>query len=733
MVAQVIVDIASSEVDKIFDYLVPEGLVVSCGQRVMVPFGKRQIEGYVVGLSDNSTVDPKKLRSILSTLDPKPLILPELMDLAKFMKSYYHLRYVDIFRLLVPSMIRSGKIKELIVKYVRLQQNEEEVAHYVSSLRKNATSCIRAIQYLQNVGTARISVMNKTFGNTAIKKLVHDGVLIEYEEKQNRLAYNQSTNSKPVTLTPTQQDVVDFITKNQGVILLHGVTGSGKTEVYMNAIKKVLEQGKNAIMLVPEISLTPQVVRNFEAKFGTNIAVLHSGLGSSERFDEWNRIYQGQARVVVGARSAIFAPITNLGMVVIDEEHDGSYYSESNPRYYTHEVAKFRCAYDHCPLVLGSATPSIESYHQAMEGKYQLVTMPQRVNQKPLPNIEIVDMCKEFRAGNHSIFSGTFLERLKTSLQKKEQVMIFINRRGYSSYIMCRACGYIPKCPNCDVSLCYHEQEKQLKCHYCGAKFYALTACPECGNKDLKYGGVGTQRAQKELQEAFPDVPVFRLDNDTTKTKNAHGKILHDFSQTKPAILVGTQMIAKGHDFADVTLVGILDADLSLYFHDFRATEKTFQLVTQVAGRAGRSEKQGHVVLQTFYPKHYVYRFAANYDYLHFYQKEDNLREITHFPPYSKIVRMLFVGDDEDKVKLAAHNTFLKLKEYRASHTAAFFFLEGMKSPVGRINNKYRYQIVMRLALSQQKESLDAIYDIEEKNRVKDVTCFIEQNAQNLS
>ncbi len=732
MIAEIIVDVANSEVDKIFEYLVPSELEVFCGQRVFVPFGKRTIEGYIVRLKDTAEYDIAKLKPILSTIDPKPLILPELMDLAKFMKSYYHLRYVDIFRLLIPSMIRNGKVKELVVTYARFGVDDDKVKEYTTKLRKNATSCFRAIAYLQQHGKVKVSYLNKEFGHSTIKKLLNDGLLLIEEEKKNRLQYNQSQPSN-ITLTARQQEVVDTITSQSGVFLLHGVTGSGKTEVYMNAIKKVLQEGKTAIMLVPEISLTPQVVRNFEAKFGTSIAVLHSGLGASERFDEWYRIYTGEARVVVGARSAIFAPVSNLGIVVIDEEHDSSYYSESNPRYFTHEVAKFRCSYSDCPLVLGSATPSIESYHYAMEGQYQLLLMPERVNKKPMPAIELVDMCAQFRSGNHSIFSNTFMERLRHAIDKKEQTMIFINRRGYSSYIMCQACGYIPKCPHCDVSLCYHEHDKQLKCHYCGAKFYSLTQCPDCGNKEIKYGGVGTQRVVKELSQAYPDVPIFRMDNDTTKTKNAHGEILNQFAQQKPAILVGTQMIAKGHDFADVTLVGILDADLSLYFHDFRATEKTFQLVTQVAGRAGRSQKQGHVVLQTFYPKHYVYRFVANYDYEKFYQKENNLREVTAFPPYSKVIRILFVGDDEDKVKEVSHNFFMALKEYRVNNPSQFFFLEGMKSPVGRINNKYRYQIVARISMPKERETINKIYEIEEKVRKKDVVCFIETNAQNLS
>lgn len=733
MIAEIIVDVASSEVDKIFEYLVPQGLDLSCGMRVLVPFGKRKIEGYVIAIKDKAEYDETKLKEIDSTLDEKPLILPELMHLAKFMKAKYRLRYVDIFRLLIPSMIRNGKVKELVVSYATLAGDEQTLHNYLTTLRANATSCVRALAYLKDHGKAKLSFLNKEFGNATMKKLVKEGIVAIECEKRNRITYHNDLEENPVTLTDTQKEVVDQIVHGSGVFLLQGVTGSGKTEVYMNIIKQFLSFGKTAIMLVPEISLTPQVVRHFEAKFGTSIAVLHSGLGISERFDEWYRIYSGEARVVVGARSAIFAPVTNLGVVVIDEEHDSSYYSESNPRYYTHEIAKFRTAYSNCPLVLGSATPSIESFHYAMQGKYHFLSMPQRVGGGQLPNIELVDMCKEFRSGNTSIFSTTFMERLKECVKRKEQAMIFINRRGFSSYIMCRSCGYIPKCPNCDVTLSYHEYDQELKCHYCGARFHALTACPDCGNTELKYGGVGTQRAQKELKAAFPDVPVFRLDNDTTKTKNAHGIILNDFSNAKPSILVGTQMIAKGHDFADVTLVGILDADLSLYFHDFRATEKTFQLVTQVAGRAGRSKKQGHVVLQTFYPKHYVYRYVANYDYDKFFKKEDNLREISHFPPYAKIIRVLFVGDKEDKVKDVAHNMFLKLKEYRVSHPAQFFFLQGMKSPLGRINNKYRYQIVLRLSLMNLEESLGTIYKLEKEIRAKDVTCFIEQDAQNLS
>lgn len=723
-----IVDVESSNVDRLFDYSSDQDIEI--GTRVLLPFGNRTIQGFVLDKSTTTDFDPQKIKAIKEVCDPYPVILSDLMALMHYMVKYYHLRYIDVIKLIVPNVIRSGKVKSLIVTDCFLA-DDSVVQAYLPTVRKNAKNIVLAIKYLQDKGSDTLTNLNKLYTSSSIKKLILDKIILTKDNVVNRIQYGDSVEDK-IKLNDTQQKIVDTICHDSPkTYLLHGVTGSGKTEVYMNIIRQKLACGQGAIMLVPEISLTPQVVKNFTAKFGKNIAVLHSGLSLGEKYDEWHRIFTGQARVVVGARSAIFAPVHNLGCIIIDEEHDSSYFSESNPRYYTHEVAAFRAKTCNCPLILGSATPSIESYHKAMTGEYTLLEMPVRINNLPMPTIEIVDMCKAFRNGNTSIFSDEFMGELSNTIANNDQAMVFINRRGFASFLMCRSCGYIPKCTDCDVSLVYHKADNELKCHYCGKRFHNLTACPECGSKDIKLGGVGTERVVRELQERFPNVPIYRMDNDTTRTKNAHGKILSEFASHHPSILVGTQMIAKGHDFPDVTLVGILDADLSLFFNDFRATEKTYQLVTQVAGRAGRSAKKGKVVLQTFFPKNYVYRFVANYDYKGFFKKEDNLRMVTNFPPYSKILRVLITSENDDKAKLVAHNFFMKLKDLRVSEPNKFYFLEGMKSPVGKIQNKYRYQIVARVV--DDFALIDKIYQIETEVRDNKVSVFIELNAQNLS
>ena len=499
----------------------------------------------------------------------------------------------------------------------------------------------------------------------------------------------------------------------------------------MHLIERALTEGKNAIMLVPEISLTPQIMANFKARFGEQVALLHSGLSAGERFDEWNRLFAGQARIAIGARSAIFAPLDNLGMVIIDEEHESSYISESNPRYDTHDVATFRARYNSCPLVLGSATPSIESYEKAQIGQYKLLELPVRVNGREMPKIQIVDMMNEIRNGNSGIFSTQLLADLTNAINNKKQAMIFLNRRGYSSFMRCRDCGYIAKCEDCDVSLVYHKEDNRLKCHYCGKQFKVLSRCPKCGSESIKYGAVGTQQVVEKLKEYFPDVKILRMDNDTTSTKNAHQKILSEFKNSLPAILVGTQMIAKGHDFESVVLVGIVDADQSLYQTDYRSSERTFQLITQVAGRAGRSENEGKVVLQTYAPKHYVYKFAANYDYKGFFRKELNIRQTTLFPPFTRIIRILFASHDENYVRDTLKVCYNEIRKLKEDYDQDFIYLDAMKSPIQRIADKYRYQIMMRLKIDRADEIEQKVFDIVNSHS-KD-TVYFEVNPQNLS
>ena len=484
-------------------------------------------------------------------------------------------------------------------------------------------------------------------------------------------------------------------------------------------------------MCIRDSSLTPQVLANFKARFGEEVALIHSGLSAGERFDEWRRIFFGEAKVVVGARSAIFTPLENLGIIIIDEEHEQSYISESNPRYATHEIAEFRRKYNNSILVLGSATPSIESYAKALDGEYTLVEMPVRVNGMEMPKIVVVDMLNELRHGNSEIFSIPLLAELGSVVERKKQAMIFINRRGFSSFQRCRECGYVAKCRDCDVSLVYHHYENKLKCHYCGKRYKALDICPSCGSRNIKQGAIGTERVVEELKRFFPDVTIFRMDNDTTSTKGAHRSILSQFRETKPAILVGTQMIAKGHDFEDVILVGIVDADQSLYQSDYRSIERTFQLITQVSGRAGRSKDQGKVILQTYSPRHYVYHYAQNYDFKGFFKKEANLRKVTNFPPYTKVLRILFSHEDENIVANEIKVCYNNVQKVKEKFKDDFIYLDVMKSPLNRIKTKYRYQILMRFKLAHAEEIEKELFACVDKKAKSSV--FFEINPQNLS
>ena len=723
MFAKVVVDVSNNNIDKLFDYHINDEHNIVVGMRVLVPFGGRKVEGYVMQLTDTCDLDKKLVKDIIEPTSSEPLITEESLSLIYFLKQTNHLRLIDAIHLVVPSTVRKNT-KELTDILIELNKNSSFVPN------KNAKNQINLIEYLKNKDFETKSNLCKMFGNSTVNTLINKNALTTKTVKKNRLKHSSVTSKKENTLTINQQKVVDSVINEPNFYLLHGVTGSGKTEVYKNIIKHFLSINKTAILLVPEISLTPQMVQNFTSWFGELVAVLHSGLNDGEKFDEWQRILKGEAKIVIGARSAIFAPLKNLGVIIIDEEHDGSYISDSNPRYSAVEVAKFRCRYNKCSLLLGSATPNIESYYLAQIGEYKLLELPTRINNNPMPSIEIVDMAKEFRNGNTSPFSPLLLAGLQTAISNKEQSLIFINRRGYSSFLMCRDCGYVPKCTDCDVSLAYHKEDDLLKCHYCGKKFKVLTGCPECGSKNIKLGGVGTERVVFELQKIFPDVKIFRMDLDTTSTKNAHEKILKEFEQTKPAILVGTQMISKGHDFPAITFVGILDADLSLYFSDYKATEKTFALVTQVAGRAGRAEKKGNVVLQTYFPKHYVYNFACAYDYKNFYKKEINLRETTKFPPFSTLVRILITSTNDDIALSITHDLFIKLKELKMQNKESIVFLEAMRAPVTKVKGKHRYQIVMRVL---DKNLLDNIYLNVESMYNNNVQIFVEINPNNFS
>ncbi len=726
MFVEVVVDILNSEVDKIFDYKI--STPVQVGTRVLVPFGNRKVEGYILKIKDTTTQSKEKIKSVISC-DSQPVLLPEMLELIEFMTTNYNLRKIDAIRLFIPTGLRNNKILEKFDKIVAVKNTDYDISNFKS----NAKNQIELYKYLLASKSEKLTVLNKKFSNIAVKKLLDLNLIEIYEEKIVTTPKDYGKTDKNIVLTKTQSDIVNQISNNINNYLLFGVTGSGKTEVYIDVIKNVLKQGKTAIMLVPEISLTPQVLRHFKAKFGDDIALLHSGLTQRERFDEWYRIFNGQARVVVGARSAIFAPIKNLGAIFIDEEHDTSYFSESNPRYSTIEVAKFRAKYNNCSLILGSATPDVESFYKAQNGEYTLLEMPERVNKAPMPKFDVVDMLSEIRLGNSSIFSRKLVEEICECIKQKKQAMLYINRRGYQTNVMCRNCGYSVKCEHCDVPLVYHKEDNMLKCHYCDSRYKVLHLCPNCGSTELRYGAIGTQKVVEELNRLFPKTKVFRMDNDNTRGKDAHHQILTEFSNTPGSILVGTQMIAKGHDFPLVTLVGIIDADMGLHFADFRASERTFQLITQVSGRAGRGEYEGKVVLQTYMPKNYTYRCAVNYDYQNFFKHELNIRKVTKFPPYVTILRVLISGSDEQKVVEHTKKYYEEIKKVKEQFDSSFVYLNAMKCPVKRVQNKFRYQILMRISQKDYTKVRDLIYNIDRNLKQKDVLSFVEVNPQNLS
>ena len=720
MTAEVIVDIAHSEVDRVFEYISADG--VKEGSRVRVPFGGRAVEGYVMRLKEGSSFDPAKLKAISSVVD-EPLI-PECLSLARALSERYRCPMAQVLRLFLPAEMRRGAVRELY----------KNVAVFVcdADIPARAKAQAAALAFLKEKGSFPYTAYREKFGDAAVRALISRGAVRTERERVNRTPLKGVAGAAaPHELTPAQREAVAAI-KGSGktVHLLHGVTGSGKTEIYLTLIAEALAAGKSAIFLVPEISLTPQMFSQLRARFGENAAILHSGLSAGEKFDEWQRLRSGEAKIAIGARSAVFAPVENIGVIVLDEEHDGSYQSEHAPRYAAAEVAELRAKYNGCKLVLGSATPSVETYRRAETGEIGLTELPERINRRPMPEILIADMRTEARRGNNSAFSALLREELESCLSQGNQAIIFLNRRGFAQSVVCRDCGYVARCEQCDVSLTYHSEEHCLKCHYCGASYKMLTACPECGSVHLSYTGTGTQKVVGELKKLYPSARILRMDVDTTGGKEGHYRILKKFAGREADILVGTQMIAKGHDFPVVTLVGILDADMSLHFSDYRSGERTFQLITQVAGRSGRAEEKGRAVLQTYDPANYILRFAVNYDYKGFYRHEISLRASTAFPPFAKIVRVMVTGEEEKKAVETLKEVYFSLKELFDSHREEFLFFNRMKAPVRRIQNKFRYQVLMRL---RGDALLSEIYARALACKTRDVLVYVEENPANLS
>ncbi len=723
MIYEVIVDVSSSEVDRVFDYSSP--IPYAVGTRVKVPFGNRTTEGFIIGQKDSTEV---KTKDVISSLDDFAAITEDLIPLVKFLKEEKNLRLIDGLRLCVPSKLRGKGIKTKTVGYVLLDVDKDIALPLIP---KNAKKQIALLERLSIEG-GYFTALCEEYGASAVNGLLDKGIAHKEERAVRRTPYAGFVlEKKKVVFTEEQKRAIEYLDGSSGTTLLHGVTGSGKTEIYMHLIDEALQKGQSAIMLVPEISLTPQMLGLFRARFGDRVGLIHSGMSDGERFDEWLRLRTGEATVALGARSAIFAPVDDIGVIIIDEEHDSSYVSESNPRYFTRDVAEYRAKQWGAKLILGSATPSLNTYKEAVDGEIGMVTLKKRANSFPLPDMEIIDMRREIRAGNNGIFSRRLLSDLDETIGRGEQAMIFINRRGFSSFVRCKACGYVPKCTDCEVSLTYHKEDGRLKCHYCGKQFYMISQCPECGNTHLSLGRIGTETVVAEVEKIFPGVKVLRLDNDTTSTKDGARNILQEFREKKAQVLVGTQMIVKGHDFSDVTLVGVLDADLSLYYSDYRSNENTFQLITQVAGRAGRADKTGKVVIQTYNPHHYVFRFAEKYDYEGFFEKEASVREATSFPPYSKIARVLVKSEDEEKALASARVLYNAIREEKAAREG-IFRVQAMRAPIARISREYRFQVVVWITKEKEKEVVPIIYKRADEINKKGVVTFVEINPTQM-
>ena len=736
-IAKVVVDLA---LDREFDYRIPAHLAdaVQIGSRVAVPFGPRTAQGYVVGLADNSTYP--HLKEIGEVVGKKPLLGDKILELTRWMGKYYCCPVELAVKCALPEVVRKAKISWKERQYVKPGKISPED---LTKLRKRAPKQARALEILQKHEGLFVSklVQLADTDDGAIKKLAEKGFILLTDRVEERDPFGGEVflPTKPLPLTPDQQTALDLckaaidgaagrarppgapLSESHGrpggpslptapdaprstlhdapkPILIHGVTGSGKTEVYLQAIEHALRQGKDSIVLVPEIALTPQTVERFRARFqNQQITVLHSHLSAGERHDQWHKIRDGQSHIVIGARSAVFAPVQALGLIVIDEEHETSYKQDEAPRYNARDVAVMRGKIEGAAVVLGSATPSLESFYNARRGRYTLTSLPQRVDNQKMPIMRIVDMRQEaIRQKGLYVLSRRLRDAIQARLDKREQVIVFLNRRGYATHLFCPKCGYVAKCPNCSVSLTYHRKAAQLLCHLCGSIAGVPKVCPnpECRDPAIRYAGMGTEKVESALQKAFPKARVQRMDSDMMTKKNLYREIFGAFRVGKIDILVGTQMIAKGLHFPNVTLVGIIYADMALHLPDFRAGERTFQLLVQVAGRAGRGDIEGEVVVQSFTPFHPAVQYARQHDFIGFYEQEMEFREELKYPPLSRLVCITTRSRSEDKAKFTANALAREIKKRLG--TLQVEMGEPTPAPLARVQNQYRYQVMLR-------------------------------------
>lgn len=690
MVCECLVELEHVFIDKTFTYKINKEQLslLKVGMRVVVPFGKQTLEGFVLKIYENKDVSlENKLKEIISIVDAYPILNEELLTLGKYISKTTLCSLMTSYQAMLPKALKAKKKVNMTPKYdTYICIN---YGMYNNDIKFNASQ-EKILELLKENKKVKKEVLNK-ISVSSVNTLLKKNILLE--EKEENYRYNLINEEKiKFNLNEEQQkvykEIFNSINTNE-TFLLYGVTGSGKTNVYMKVIEDVIKNNKTAILLVPEISLTPQIIKRFTSYF-SNIAVLHSGLSDGEKYDEWRKINEGKVNIVIGARSAIFAPLKNIGVIIIDEEHSQTYKQENNPRYNAIDIAKERCKYHNCPLILGSATPSLESFARAKKNVYKLLELKNRYNNNTMPKVEIIDMNKEFKKAS-GYFSNTLIDQIKETLERKEQVILFLNRRGYSSFLTCSSCGYVEKCPNCDISLTYHKSSNMLRCHYCGYATKRKKLCPKC-QEEFKDYGIGTEKVEEELKSLIKDAKIIRMDVDTTTTKNAHAKIINSFLEEKYNILVGTQMIAKGLDFPNVTLVGVLNADIGLNFPDFRSSETTFSLLNQVLGRSGRGNKEGKVLIQTFNPEHYAIAYTKNHDYLGFYNEEMKIRKILKYPPYYYICSIKIISKDYNLASKSSYDVVNYLKQNIKNE----IILGPSVCNVFKLNNNYRFQIIIK-------------------------------------
>lgn len=687
MIIGVLVELSNKNIDRVFDYSVPDCFLdkIKLGIRVKVPFGKMELEGFVVEIKGSSDVEVK---DILDVIDDEAILNSELLELGKKMQEDTLSTLISCYQIMLPKALKAKNGQVINKKFDTYYYLNKDIVCYgkLSTSQEKIINLCMEKEYVLRKELVDISLSSL---NTLIKK----NILLEKKLEHYRLSYNEKIEPKK-ELTNDQKSVVDEVLANTGYFpyLLFGVTGSGKTEVYMELIEDALNKGKTSIVLVPEISLTPQMVLRFQKRFGDNIAAIHSALSDGEKYDEWRRIVKGEAKIVIGARSAIFAPLNNIGMIIIDEEHSDSYkQDDSNPRYNAKDIALLRGKYHNCPVIMGSATPSLEVFARAKKGVFKLLELPNRINGKSLPHINIVDM-NEMISKTKGHFSPVLLEAISARLLKNEQIILLLNRRGYSSFVTCKNCGYTFKCPNCDITLTYHKSSRTLRCHYCGYGTKVYDTCPECHEKSINDLGVGTEKVEEELNKLFPESKILRMDFDTTSRKGMHEKMIKDFKNHEYDILLGTQIVSKGLDFDNVTLVGVINADTSLNIPDFRSSETTFSLLAQVAGRAGRSDKEGEVIIQTFNPEHYAIQYTKKHDYLGFYNREMSIRRELKYPPYYYICYVKISGKDNKYI----YEESLKITKLFHNKLINMIILGPSPCTIFKLNNIYRYGIILK-------------------------------------